>query len=143
MLEWIQSHEALFWSLFAVSVVTFLATLLAVPVLLVRLPRDYFAHDRRREKPRNRQHPAVRAVLIAARNLLGAVLAMMGLVMLLTPSQGLITLLVGLMLLDYPGKYQLERWIVSRPSVFGTVNWLRRRAGRDPLILDDDFKLRT
>lgn len=143
MLEWIQSHEALFWSLFAVSVVTFLATLLAVPVLLVRLPPDYFAHDRRREKPWNRRHPAVRAVLIAAKNLLGAVLLMMGLVMLLTPGQGLITLLVGLMLLDYPGKYQLERWIVSRPSVFGTVNWLRRRAGRDPLVLEDGFARRT
>ena len=138
ILGWIDANEALFWSLFAVSVVTFLATLLLAPMLVARLPHDYFAHERRHTMPWGHRHIVVRVTLIAAKNLLGGVLLAMGVIMLVTPGQGLITLIAGLMLLDYPGKYQLERWIVSRASVLRTINWLRARAGRRPLKIDGD-----
>jgi len=49
-----------------------------------------------------------------------------------TPGQGLLTLLVGLLLMNFPGKYQLERWLVGRPGVLGALNWLRRRGGHEP-----------
>jgi hypothetical protein len=37
------------------------------------------------------------------------------------------------MLLDFPGKYRLERWLATRRAVWRSINWLRRRAGREPL----------
>jgi hypothetical protein len=70
---------------------------------------------------------------LVGKNLLGAVLIVAGLLMLVVPGQGLLTIAVGLALTDFPGKFRLERWIVKRPSVWRTINWLRRRAGREPL----------
>ena len=58
----------------------------------------------------------------------------MGVVMLVTPGQGLATLLIGLMLMNFPGKYRLERWVVTRGPVLHTINRLRHRAGHAPLI---------
>ncbi len=133
MLEWIDAHEGLF-----PVRRTFFVTLLVAPMLLVRLPDDYFAHERRHPTPSAHRHIVVRVALSAAKNLLGGGLLAVGVIMLVTPGQGLITMIAGLMLLDYPGKYQLERWIVARPSVLRTINWLRRRAGRRPLKLDDE-----
>lgn len=137
MIEWIDAHGGLLWTLFAVSIVAFFAILLVAPMLLVRLPHDYFAYGRRHDVPARRRHILVHAALIVGKNLLGGVLLAVGAVMLVTPGQGLLTMFVGLMLLDYPGKYRLERWIVSRPSILRAINWLRQRAGRPPLSLDD------
>jgi len=46
----------------------------------------------------------------AFKNLLGVLLFMLGLIMLVTPGQGILTLLFGLMLMNFPGKYRVERW---------------------------------
>ena len=46
--------------------------------------------------------------------------------------QGLLTLLVGLLLMNFPGKYQLERWLVGRPGVLAALDWLRQRKGEPP-----------
>ena len=56
-----------------------------------------------------------------------------GFAMLLVPGQGLLTMAVGLMLSDFPGKYRLEQWLVSRASVWRSINWIRKRARREPL----------
>jgi hypothetical protein len=53
--------------------------------------------------------------------------------MLLVPGQGLLTIAVGLMLVDFPGKFRFERWLAVRPPVWRSINWLRKRAGRGPL----------
>ena len=50
----------------------------------------------------------------------------------MTPGQGLLTLLVGLLLMNFPGKYRLERWLVGRRGVLTALNWLRRRGGHPP-----------
>jgi hypothetical protein len=47
----------------------------------------------------------------------------------------LLTLLVGVFLLDFPGKYAFEKWLVGRPGVLRMINWLRRRRGRPPLAI--------
>lgn len=67
--------------------------------------------------------------------MLGALLALAGLLMLVLPGPGVITLLTGIMPLEFPGKHALERWIVARGPVLKTLNWMRRRAGREPLTL--------
>ncbi|MHC4404790.1 MAG: PGPGW domain-containing protein [Planctomycetota bacterium] len=136
MFVWIQSHKTLLGWLAATSVVTFVFTLIAIPWLVVRIPADYFAGDKPSRTPWANQHPIVRALLLAAKNLLGYVFIVAGVLMLVLPGQGLLTIVIGVLLLDFPGKYRFERWLVSRRPVIQSINWLRRRRGREPLVLD-------
>ena len=136
MIEWIQSNETVLWWLAASTVVTFIATLIAVPILVVRIPPDYFS--RRKNHPRlwANHHPVVRAMLLTGKNALGLVFVVAGFIMLVLPGQGIFTILIGIMLLNFPGKYRLEWWVVTRGPVLRSINWLRRRAGRDLLVPD-------
>ena len=138
MNEWIQANDTLLWWLAALSAMTFLATLIAVPMLVVRLPSDYFSYRKRRRAPWADQHPAVRLTLLVAKNTLGGVFVVCGIAMLLLPGQGILTILIGVVLLDFPGKYRLQRWVVGHGPVFRSINWLRRRRGREPIALDDE-----
>lgn len=133
-LDFLLDNETALWLLGIVSVVTFAGTLFAIPWLIVRIPTDYFALRKRRAIPWAEHHPAIRWLLLIAKNLLGGVLIVMGVIMLVLPGQGLLTILIGLVLLNFPGKYRLERWLVLRPPVRRSVNWLRRRAGRRPFV---------
>ena len=51
------------------------------------------------------------------------------------PGQGILTLLVALMLLDFPGKRRLELWLVRRRGLVRGIDWIRERGGRDALRL--------
>jgi hypothetical protein len=70
---------------------------------------------------------------LIAKSTLGAILVIAGVLMLVAPGQGLLTIAAGLMLLEFPGKYRLERWLATRRQVWSSMNWLRRRAGREQL----------
>jgi hypothetical protein len=73
------------------------------------------------------------------KNVFGLLLLVLGIIMAFpgVPGQGVLTILLGLMLLDFPGKRQLEYRIVSRPKVLRAINRLRARFGRPPMVLDD------
>ncbi len=136
MIQWIRSYEEILTWLTAASIVTFVVSLMLVPLLIVRIPPDYFTRGRHHRKLRADQHPLVRGMLVVAKNLLGYVLVVVGILMLMLPGQGLLTVLVGITLIDFPGKYALERWIVSHGPVFRSINWIRRQAGQLPLVLE-------
>jgi hypothetical protein len=138
MLEWIHAHETILFWIAGVSIFTFAASLIAVPWLIVRIPPDYFARKRPSREPWADQHPIVRTTLRAAKNALGLLFILAGLFMLVLPGQGLLTILIGVLLLNFPGKRRLARWIVSKRPVLKCINWLRRREGRPPLVLQDD-----
>lgn len=115
----------------------FIGSLVLIPVIVVRIPRDYFARENRQPNEARFRRPAVWITILIARNVLGAILIVAGVVMLITPGQGIVTIVIGLMLLTFPGKYRLQRWLVSRRSVRRSINWMRRRYGREPLIIRD------
>lgn len=137
MLDWFKDHDTLLGWLTAASAVMFIASLIAVPILVARIPADYFAFEKRSAGHRSGQHPVLRTLWLVIKNLLGVVLLLAGLSMLVLPGQGLLTMLFGLMLLDIPGKYRFEKWLISRPKIRSSIDWLRRRAGREPLELGD------
>lgn len=137
MPDWFHEHETLLWWLIAASVVTFVGTLIVVPILAVRIPADYFAHGKRHHTPWADQHPIVQGVLMGAKNLVGLVFIVVGIAMLLMPGQGILTIVIGLMLVNFPGKYRFERWLVRRGPVHRAIDWLRRRAGKEPLLLEE------
>ena len=121
-------------SLFALSVVTFVVSLIGIPFLLVRLPPHYF--DERH--PRNwmqDHHPVLRLIGVVLKNAVGVLLFLAGIAMIVLPGQGLLTMLIGISLLDFPGKRHLERRLVGQPAVLRTINKLREKFGRPPLIV--------
>jgi hypothetical protein len=67
------------------------------------------------------------------KNIIGYALILGGLLMLVLPGQGLFTIFIGLILSNYPGKYKLERKLISIPSIFKMVNWLRDKSNKPPL----------
>jgi hypothetical protein len=132
--EWFRSQETLWWWLFAAAVAMFVLTPLAVGWFVVRMPADYFCKRRRhRELPWWQRHHLLGPLLFIIKNLVGVVLLVAGLVMLVVPGQGLLTIVVGLLLVEFPGKYRLERWLATRPKVWRSLNWLRQKSGREPL----------
>ena len=138
MNAWIHANDTLLWRLAALSAITFLATLVVVPMLVVRLPSDYFSYRKRHRAPWADRHPAVRLTLLVAKNALGGVFVACGIAMLVLPGQGILTMLIGVVLLDFPGKYRLQRWVVGHKPVLRSINWLRRRREREPIALDDE-----
>ena len=133
MLEWITNHRILLGWLGAASVVTFLATLFIVPWLVVSIPSDYFTHQKRHRQTKRSQHPMIQITMIIAKNVLGCLFVVIGFLMLFLPGQGIMTMLIGVMFLDFPGKYQLQRLVVCYGPVFRAINRLRLRTRRDPL----------
>ena len=117
------------------SLVALVATLVGVPWFFCRIPSDHFMREERSSLPFVARGSWVQQVGRVLRNLLGVVLICLGLAMLVLPGQGVLTLLIGLICVDFPGKRRFERWLVSRPAVARGINRLRRRAGRPPLEL--------
>ena len=117
--------------------ITFTGSLAVVSFIMVKIPPDYFKPDNPRTIMPNR-HQAVRSLAILARNVLGAFLVLLGIVMSLpgVPGQGLLTILLGVMLLDFPGKRALEYKLVSKPRVRDAINKLRRKFDKPDLILE-------
>jgi hypothetical protein len=101
----------------------FVVTLIAIPIVLVRVPSDYFARSKR---PHSLALKVVRTVL-------GVLLILVGIAMLVLPGQGLLTIVVGLSILELPIKDRLIARILSNPKVRGAVDHLRSRAGKPPL----------
>lgn len=135
LLTWLRSNEAVLGWLAAASAATFVGSLVAVPWLVVRIPADYFARGHYRRLPWANRHPVVRALLHVGKNLIGGLFIVAGIAMLVLPGQGILTIVIGILLLDFPGKRELERRIVARPAILHSINWLRRRGGKPPLVV--------
>ena len=135
-MSWIHANETALWWLATGSGLAFVATLLLVPVILIRLPSDYFSHRRRRDTHAAERHPLIRLLFALVKNALGVVFIAAGIAMLVLPGQGVLTIVVGLMLLDFPGKYHAEQWAVGHRSVLRTINWIRRRAHKPPMTVE-------
>ena len=114
---------------------TFIASIVVIPVLVARIPADYFAGDQRNPPAWTDRHRVLRAILLVAKNLLGIVFVLAGIAMLVLPGQGILTILIGAMMLDVPGKYHFERWLIQKPAIWRAVSWLRKKAGKAPLRL--------
>lgn len=137
-LDFISKNETALLILGAVSLVTFFGSLLVIPWIVVRIPVDYFAEEERHLLPWANQHPIVRWFLLILKNLVGVVFILLGIAMLFIPGQGLLTILIGILFLNFPGKYRLERQFIQLRPVRRSVEWLRHRGGREPLIFKKD-----
>jgi hypothetical protein len=136
--------EELLAGLAALSFATFVISLVLIPWLIGRLPEECFkALADRQEKPW--QASPIGLLRFVLRNILGFFLLVAGFLMLFLPGQGLLTLLIGLSLLTFPGKRRLLLFAVRGKRTREALDWLRRKVGKPPFhwpVPDDRGKER-
>jgi hypothetical protein len=101
---------------------------------MVRLPADYFDTRTPRHWMKD-HHPVLRLAGLIVKNVVGAVFLLAGLAMLFLPGQGILTMLIGISLLDFPGKRKLEAKIVGQHTVLQALNAMRAKFDKPPLTL--------
>jgi hypothetical protein len=117
------------WLGVGISVVLAIGSIALVVLVVIKWPADHF-------KPHIHGAAVPRHWLASiAKNVAGVILILLGLVMALPgiPGQGFLTMIVGLTMLDFPGKLGLERRLIGRPRILRTLNKLRARFHRAPL----------
>lgn len=123
-------QQALPW-VTAVGVAMAVASMVAIPLLVVRMPADYFVATRAH---RRHQRGPLAWLTWSLRNTLAILLIIAGIMMLVLPGQGALTIMIGIACSTFPGKYALQRRFASRPKVLAALNWIRRKYGHEPLI---------
>ncbi len=114
-----------------------LLSFLAIGIVMVKLPANYFSsHYTQDFLPGSPW--IVRWGAVIAKNIIGVILIILGILLSFpgVPGQGILTILLGLIMLDIPGKRPLEAKIIKRPNVLAAINSLRARYGKPPLIMD-------
>lgn len=145
MPEWLASRLPDGWNgwhllmlSFGLAVSMAAISVVVVGYVLARLPADYFVNPDA-QRPIDR-HPVLKVLAVVARNLIGYALIALGVVLSLpgVPGQGVLTILMGVMCIDFPGKHRFQRWLVTRRFVLGAVNRLRTKAGQPPFTIDNE-----
>ncbi len=109
----------------------------AIAIVMVKIPPNYFStHYQRDFLPDSPW--LVRWGAVIVKNLFGVFLILLGAILSLpgVPGQGILTILLGLIMLDIPGKRPLEAKIISRPAILSAINGLRAKYGKPPLEMD-------
>lgn len=114
-----------------ISAVMFVGTLMAIPIILSRLPANYFQHDLKHVWMEG-YHPVLRYVGLIGKNTIGLIFLLAGIAMLLLPGQGILTMVIGISLLDFPGKRKLEHKLLTQPMVFQAMNTIREKCSKPP-----------
>jgi hypothetical protein len=141
-MDWFSGFwDSITWSQILLGVGLFLASLvisfLAIALVMIKIPANYFSpHYQQKFLP---DSPfLVRWGAVILKNLLGVFLIALGILLSLpgVPGQGLLTILLGLIMVDIPGKRPLEARIIKRPPILAAINNLRERFKKPPLVLD-------
>lgn len=128
-LKFIDQYQQILTTIGIVSGVVFVATLLFIPYLLGLIPADHFV----RPALQNRKPISIlTGVKLLLKTLIGLLLLLAGIVMLVTPGQGVISIVLGLFLMQFPGKRRLERRFIQHDPTFNALNWLRSKAKKPP-----------
>ena len=131
LLELFETYRSLIIWFGSVSFFIFLFSLLTMKWLVALIPEDYFINKKvSRIRSTN---PLMWYIILIIKNVIGYSLILGGIMMLVLPGQGLFTIIIGLMLSNYPGKYSIERKFIAIPSVLKSINWLRKKSNKPPL----------
>jgi hypothetical protein len=105
-----------------------LAGFVLISIVVAVLPRDFFTRPRRSK-----------GWMKALKNVLGVALILAGIALSLplVPGPGFVLLLVGLALVDFPGRQKLLRKAIRRPGVHRKLNAFRRKLHRPYFLLPE------
>ncbi len=130
---------SVWWWMPLLWIATFVGGLLLMEWLILRIPPDYFVRPPRSLRYLSRPQRIGQLALMTLKNGGGLVLLAAGLLMLFTPGPGLLAMVLGLSLVNFPGKRTLEVRLLCQPRVLDAANRLRRRRGIAPLISPENL----
>ena len=123
------SHDHVAWLASAgLTLAVYVAAALAIPIVIARLPVDYFV------RPHRSRPMAVRVIRIV----IGVAITAVGVALLFLPGPGVVTILLGLSVVGGPVARHCVRRLATRPRVLAAINEIRRRRGRPPLLAPDE-----
>ena len=115
----------------SISLFVFLFSLLTIKWLVSLIPEDYFINKKDSKIKTN--NILIWYIVLIFKNLIGYSLILGGIMMLVLPGQGLFTIIIGLMMSNYPGKYSIEKKFIAIPTILKSINWLRRKSNKPPI----------
>ena len=124
---WLKAHGLVVGIISGASLV---GSIFLCSLVIAYLPFDYFLAKKRANRIRQ-------PILIFLKNLVAVILIIVGIILIPLPGQGILTVLIGLVISDIPGKRKLERRIIRSPAVLSALNHIRSRFNRPLLVLDD------
>jgi hypothetical protein len=132
-MSWLRLFDEYLYWIMAISSAVFVAGLIGMRFAIIAMPADYFVSERARFDGWFSRHPAARWMLLILKNLTGYVCLVLGAIMLLTPGPGIVMLLMGLSLINFPVKRRLECWLAQLPGIRRQIDVVRMQHGRPPL----------
>ena len=127
---WLKAHRMM---IAVISAASFISSILFCTLAIAYLPSDYFLP---KKQTRRIEQPVLRILLKVLKNLLAGMLIVVGFVFIPLPGQGVLTMLIGIVISDIPGKRRLERRIIRLPAILSAANNIRSRFKRPLLVLD-------
>ena len=116
------------------SLVILVISAISIGFIIRKIPHDYFLNEKRGMSQYKNKNPFFWLIVLTLKNIIGYCLILGGILMLVLPGQGLLTILVGLILSDYPGKFKLEKRIIKTNLILKTINWYRNKSNIPPII---------
>lgn len=125
--DWISDNYRVIQWVGLVSVLLFFLSLFILRCVIVRLPDDYFVID----SPASNKHSGnlIDLALRVAKNLFGFLLIICGIILLVIPGQGLVTIVLGAWIIDLPWIIKIKRKFVYSRLVKRALNWIRSKNG--------------
>ena len=135
IISWSSMNSDLLFLLGSLSIFILIISVFMMVLIISFLPEDYFKSDNRNliSSVQNSRYPLLKLLVLITKNFFGVLLLLSGILMLVLPGQGILTIITGLVFMDYPGKYKFERKLLRQKGVINSINWIRSRLSKPSL----------
>ena len=135
IISWSSMNSDLLFLLGSLSIFILIISVFMMVLIISFLPEDYFKSENRNliSSVQNSRYPLLKLLVLITKNFFGVLLLLSGILMLVLPGQGILTIITGLVFMDYPGKYKFERKLLKQKGVINSINWIRSRLNKPPL----------
>ena len=135
IISWSSMNSDLLFLLGSLSIFILIISVFMMVLIISFLPEDYFKSENRNliSSVQNSRYPLLKLLVLITKNFFGVLLLLSGIFMLVLPGQGILTIITGLVFMDYPGKYKFERKLLRQKGVINSINWIRSRLSKPSL----------
>ena len=135
IISWSSMNSDLLFLLGSLSIFILIISVFMMVLIISFLPEDYFKSENRNliSSVKNSRYPLLKLLVLITKNFFGVLLLLSGILMLVLPGQGILTIITGLVFMDYPGKYKFERKLLRQKGVINSINWIRSRLSKPSL----------
>ena len=135
IISWSSMNSDLLLLLGSLSIFILIISVFMMVLIISFLPEDYFKSENRNliSSVQNSRYPLLKLLVLITKNFFGVLLLLSGILMLVLPGQGILTIITGLVFMDYPGKYKFERKLIRQKGVINSINWIRSRLSKPSL----------